>query len=112
MTTAEIQPRKNIPKDLSSPGKRQLLSLYLQVTTSSEMPNAQFDVERATGGLVMALFVVAALLLAGLLYFVRQDIEARAESPEDAPQAVRFEQGPSTVGAVSIPVLRSVDASS
>lgn len=41
------------------------------------MPNPQFDVERATAGLVMALFVASALLLAGLLYFVSRDLGAR-----------------------------------
>jgi len=75
------------------------------------MPNAQFDVERATGGLVMALFVAAALLLAGLLYFVRQDIAARTESSEGDPQAVRFEEGhpPAQTGAIAS--FRSIDAS-
>jgi len=54
------------------------------------MPEAQFDVERATGGLVMALFVASALLLAGLLYFVLQDIDRRAEAANDSTsQAVR-----------------------
>ena len=43
------------------------------------MPEAQFDVERATGGLVMALFVASALLLAGLLYFVLQDMDRRVK---------------------------------
>jgi len=55
------------------------------------MSNGQFDVERATAGLVMALFVSAALLLAGLLYFVLQDIDKRAESSEGPQQAVRVE---------------------
>lgn len=53
------------------------------------MPNAQFDVERATAGLVMALFVAAALLLAALLYFVLQDMDERADASASEPQAVR-----------------------
>jgi hypothetical protein len=57
------------------------------------MSNGQFDVERATAGLVMALFASAALLLAGLLYFVRQDIDQRAESSEN-PQAMRVKDAP------------------
>ena len=59
------------------------------------MPEAQFDVERATGGLVMALFVASALLLAGLLYFILQDIDRRAESTEEsASQAVHVVPSP------------------
>lgn len=74
------------------------------------MPNAQFDVERATGGLVMALFVAAALLLAGLLYFVRQDIAERTESSGDEAQTVRFERtGPVGASGSAVP-LRSSDS--
>ena len=59
------------------------------------MSNGQFDVERATAGLVMALFVSAALLLAGLLYFVLRDIDQRAEeSSSQNPQAVQVEDVP------------------
>ena len=58
------------------------------------MSNGQFDVERATAGLVMALFVSAALLLAGLLYFVLRDIGNRAESSSQDTQAVRIEDAP------------------
>lgn len=54
------------------------------------MSNAQYDVERATAGLVMALFVAAALLLAALLYFVWRDMESRSAVPVgDSAQAVR-----------------------
>jgi hypothetical protein len=58
------------------------------------MSNGQFDVERATAGLVMALFVSAALLLVGLLYFVLRDISDRAESSSQDPQAIRIEDAP------------------
>ena len=58
------------------------------------MSNGQFDVERATAGLVMALFVSAALLLAGLLYFVQRDIGDRSESSSQDTQAVRIEDAP------------------
>ena len=58
------------------------------------MSNGQFDVERATAGLVMALFVSAALLLAGLLYFVLRDIGDRSESSSQDTQAVRIEDAP------------------
>lgn len=74
------------------------------------MPNAQFDVERATGGLVMALFVAAALLLAGLLYFVLQDIETRAESSGREVQTVRLEQTRPIVASGSAVPLRSIDS--
>jgi len=56
------------------------------------MSNGQFDVERATAGLVMALFVSAALLIAGLLYFVLRDIDKRTASSEGSQQAVRVEE--------------------
>jgi hypothetical protein len=60
------------------------------------MPNAQFDVERATAGLVMALFVASALLLASLLFFVMRDLEHRsgAASSPDTTQAVRVLPSP------------------
>jgi sensor domain CHASE-containing protein len=58
------------------------------------MSNGQFDVERATAGLVMALFVSAALLLMGLLYFVLRDISDRTESSSQDPQAIRIENAP------------------
>ncbi|HKL89319.1 MAG TPA: hypothetical protein VJ884_09960 [Salinibacter sp.] len=70
------------------------------------MSTGQFDVERATAGLVMALFVSAALLLAGLLYFVLRDIDKRTESSEGPQQAVRVEKGtppPSTRPFLPIP---------
>ncbi|MFO8099774.1 MAG: hypothetical protein R6T83_09180 [Salinibacter sp.] len=56
------------------------------------MSEAQFDVERATAGLVMTLFVASALLLAGLLYFVMENMDDRSdESSDSASQAVRVE---------------------
>lgn len=67
------------------------------------MSNGQFDVERATAGLVMALFVSAALLLVGLLYFVLRDISDRAESSSQDPQAIRIEDAP-----LDTPSVRSV----
>ena len=66
------------------------------------MSNGQFDVERATAGLVMALFVSAALLLAGLLYFVLRDIGNRAESSSEDKQAVRIEDAPLAPSARSV----------
>ena len=60
------------------------------------MPNAQFDVERATAGLVMALFVAAALLLAALLYFVLQDMDERTDASSSEPQAVRVAPPPAS----------------
>jgi hypothetical protein len=80
------------------------------IENATAMPNAQFDVERATGGLVMALFVAAALLLAGLLYFVRQDIAARTESSGGDAQTVRFERTGPAVAADSVVPLRSSDS--
>lgn len=56
------------------------------------MSNSQFDVERATAGLVMTLFVAAALLLAGLVYFVMQDMDERTAEPDAEPQSTRIER--------------------
>lgn len=58
------------------------------------MSNGQFDVERATAGLVMALFVSAAILLAGLLYFVLRDIDDRSSSPSQNTQAIQVDDTP------------------
>lgn len=56
------------------------------------MSNSQFDVERATAGLVTTLFLAAALLLAGLLYFVLEDIDERTAESDDDLQSVRVER--------------------
>jgi sensor domain CHASE-containing protein len=73
------------------------------------MSNGQFDVERATAGLVMALFVSAALLLAGLLYFVLRDIDQRSESSSQNPQAVRVEDTPLDAAPPARPVSFTAD---
>jgi hypothetical protein len=57
------------------------------------MSDPQFDVERATAGLVLALFLGAALLLGAMYYFVLRDAETRAESSGVTP-AVRVESSP------------------
>lgn len=54
------------------------------------MAYGQHDVERATAGLVMALFLASTLLLAALTYFVMQDAGERSSEEADAPQAVRL----------------------
>ena len=59
------------------------------------MSHGQHDVERATSGLVMALFLASALLLAALTYFVMQDADERATDETESPQAVRLHQPPS-----------------
>ncbi len=70
------------------------------------MSEAQFDVERATGGLVMALFVASALLLAALLYFVLQDMDRRTEAAADSTsQAIHA--APSAPSAGPLPPTHS-----
>ena len=54
------------------------------------MSDPQFDVERATAGLVLALFLAASLLLAAMYFFVLRDAEERA-SAQESSQAVRVE---------------------
>ena len=55
------------------------------------MSDPQFDVERATAGLVLALFLAASLLVGALYYFVLRDAKERADT-SDSPQAVRVER--------------------
>lgn len=46
------------------------------------MNDSQFDIERATNGLVLALYLAAAVFLAVMLYFVLRDIGARQQAAE------------------------------
>lgn len=55
------------------------------------MSDPQFDVERATAGLVIALFLASALLIAGMLFFILRDMEKRTQS-SGSEQAVRVER--------------------
>jgi len=57
------------------------------------MSDPQFDVERATAGLVLALFLAASLLVGAMYYFVLRDMEARAAA-SDTSQAVRVDHPP------------------
>jgi hypothetical protein len=66
------------------------------------MSDPQFDVERATAGLVLALFLAASLLVAALFYFILRDTKTRAEASESS-QAVRVERPPQTMSAVPVP---------
>ncbi|MCS3637882.1 hypothetical protein GGP62_001907 [Salinibacter ruber] len=68
------------------------------------MSDPQFDVERATAGLVLALFLAASLLVGAMYYFVLRDMEERAGASSGS-QAVRVEHpsaGPPA--SASIPV--------
>lgn len=58
------------------------------------MARGQYDVERATAGLVMALFLASALLLAALTYFVMQDAGERSPEKTESAQSVRLRQPP------------------
>ena len=66
------------------------------------MSDPQFDVERATAGLVLALFLAASLLVVAMFYFVLRDTKKRAEA-SDSSQAVRVERTPKTMTADPIP---------
>lgn len=69
------------------------------------MADSQFDVERATAGLVTTLFVAAALLLALMVYFVLRDVDQRSEQEETSAAAVRVVPvSPSTASTSSISV--------
>lgn len=58
------------------------------------MSPGQHDVERATAGLVMALFLASALFLAVLLYFILSDINQRAETEAESAPTVRLHEPP------------------
>ncbi|MEF8816303.1 MAG: hypothetical protein V5A20_06440 [Salinibacter sp.] len=66
------------------------------------MSDPQFDVERATAGLVLALFLAASLLVGAMYYFVLRDIGERADA-SDSSQAARVEH-PSAMPLASAPV--------
>lgn len=66
------------------------------------MSNPQFDVERATAGLVLALFLAASLLVVAMFYFVLRDTKKRTET-SNSPQAVRIGHPPQTPGFSSAP---------
>jgi hypothetical protein len=66
------------------------------------MSDPQFDVERATVGLILALFLAASLLVGAIYYFVLGDMEERADT-SDPPQAVRVER-PAATSPASAPV--------
>ncbi len=60
------------------------------------MNDSQFDIERATNGLVLALYIAAAVFLAVMLYFVLRNIGERQRAAE--------EQGVSSTRLVVPPV--------
>jgi len=53
------------------------------------MSDPDSNIERATNGLVLALFVVAALFLGVMLFYVLRDIQARQSEASSGTQAPR-----------------------
>lgn len=51
------------------------------------MSESTFNIERATNGLVLALFLAAALFLGIMLYYVLRDIDERTSEPKEEAQA-------------------------
>ncbi len=71
------------------------------------MEDSQFNIERATNGFVMALYVAAAIFLGLMLYFVWQDMNERAAeaaAAESATGAVRVDEPPSGAETQLAPV--------
>jgi hypothetical protein len=66
------------------------------------MSHGQHDVERATAGLVMALFLASALLLAALAYFVMQDADERSNDETESTQAIRLHRPPALPAATRL----------
>jgi hypothetical protein len=54
------------------------------------MSDPQFDIERATNGLVLALYLAAAVFLAVMLYFVLRDVAERQQAAEEDASSVRL----------------------
>lgn len=52
------------------------------------MKDSQFNVERATNGLVLALYLAAAIFLAVMLFYVLRDINERQAAAEESAAAV------------------------
>jgi len=52
------------------------------------MSDPQFDIERATNGLVLALYLAAAVFLAVMLYFVLRDVAERQQAAEESASSV------------------------
>jgi hypothetical protein len=67
------------------------------------MNDSQFNIERATNGFVMALYVAAAVFLGLMLYFVWQDMDKRATEAE-------AEASGTTTGAVRGPAAAPLSA--
>jgi hypothetical protein len=72
------------------------------------MSDPQFDVERATAGLVLALFLAASLLLGAMYYFVLRDTGKRTgkEASSSAQAVVRVERPPSSDAVSPFLVIR------
>jgi HAMP domain-containing protein len=55
------------------------------------MDDSQFNIERATNGLVLALYLAAAVFLAVMLYYVLRDIDERQPAPTDDAAVLQHE---------------------
>lgn len=66
------------------------------------MSDPQFDVERATAGLVLALFLASSLLVAAMFYFILRDMQRRLGTSSSS-QAVRVEHPPQTTDVAPVP---------
>lgn len=53
------------------------------------MDDSQFNIERATNGLVLALYLAAAVFLAVMLYYVLRDIDERQSASTDDAAMLR-----------------------
>ncbi len=56
------------------------------------MDDSQFNIERATNGLVLALYLAAATFLAVMLYYVLRDIDERQPAPSDDAAVLQSER--------------------
>lgn len=80
------------------------------------MSDSTFNIERATNGLVLALFLASALFLAVMLYFVLQDIDERQskQAASDAQAALvrTTPVSPSHVSAIRVSGVYDLDVRS
>jgi hypothetical protein len=65
----------------------------------------EFNIERATNGLVLALYLAAALFLGVLFLFVLRDLNAREAPPDSGTTAVVRSAAPASAPCLAAPLL-------
>lgn len=67
------------------------------------MPESSFNIESATNGLVLALFLLSSLFLGVMLYYILQDIDERRAAPSDEATTAHVAAPPAAAPPVAAP---------